>query len=520
MTLALSVTHAAPTCSEQELIAAVRRGDDRAFEVLYARYHRRIVSYVNGMVGDHARAEDITQDVFISALRRLRANDRPIMFKPWLYEVAKNACIDEFRRARRGQEVPLERDDALIDANPRLASRAPTPETAVESKQKLTDLRGAFGGLSESHHKVIVMRELEGLSYSQIGEQLGMSQAVVESTLFRARRRLGEEYEDLVSGRRCERVRAVVDEGESRTTRSIGIKERRLIARHLAHCQPCRRHARLAGVEDSLFEQPRLVGKIAALLPIPAWLRLRRGGNGSTAPSPSHSVGLIQSVQGLAATNPAAIGGLGRAAAAAVTLVIAGAGTGIVSLGSVPGRSGVTPRSAAPAAAGFTGSSARRAFPAQVPSAGRLSREAGRRGTHRAAASAVRLSSPSRPGARSLGVPATGLSSGRRAGASGTGHHLNGSGVPAGHVGAAGGAASGTGLPAAPAVPVPTGIGLPKIPTVAVPGLTKSAVADIPAPVNAGTLSVGGGTGRTGTASGAPGPVRRAVEALGGSGSR
>ena len=86
MPLALSATHPAPTCSEHELIAAVRQGDDRAFEVLYSRYHRRIVSYINGMVGDHARAEDIAQDVFISVLRRLRADDRPIVFKPWLYE--------------------------------------------------------------------------------------------------------------------------------------------------------------------------------------------------------------------------------------------------------------------------------------------------------------------------------------------------------------------------------------------------------------------------------------------------
>jgi RNA polymerase sigma factor (sigma-70 family) len=174
MPLALSATHPAPTCSEHELIAAVRRGDDRAFEVLYSRYHRRIVAYINGMVGDHGRAEDIAQDVFISVLRRLRANDRPIVFKPWLYEVAKNACIDEFRRARRGKEVPLERDDDLVGGNPRLVARSPTPETEIESKQKLIDQRGAFRGLSDSHHKVIVLRELEGLSYAQIGDQLGM----------------------------------------------------------------------------------------------------------------------------------------------------------------------------------------------------------------------------------------------------------------------------------------------------------------------------------------------------------
>ena len=74
------------------------------------------------------------------------------------------------------------------------------------SKQQLDDLCGAFGGLSESHHRVLVLRELEGLSYAEIGERIGMTRAMVESTLFRARRRLSEEYEELASGRRCAQV--------------------------------------------------------------------------------------------------------------------------------------------------------------------------------------------------------------------------------------------------------------------------------------------------------------------------
>ena len=130
------------------------------------------------MVGDPDRAEDITQEVFISALRRLRDTERPIAFKPWIYEIAKNACIDEFRRTRRASEVPLD----LRTRRPKTASRravasVPGPDVAVESKQRLEDLRGAFRGLSESHHRILVMRELEGLSYGQIGERLGMSPA-------------------------------------------------------------------------------------------------------------------------------------------------------------------------------------------------------------------------------------------------------------------------------------------------------------------------------------------------------
>src|SRR3954468_14870379 len=77
---------AATLQTDSELVASVRRGDDRAFEELYGRYQRRISSYIFGMVKDHARAEDLTQDVFMSALRRMRDTDRPIAFKPWIYE--------------------------------------------------------------------------------------------------------------------------------------------------------------------------------------------------------------------------------------------------------------------------------------------------------------------------------------------------------------------------------------------------------------------------------------------------
>src|SRR5947209_6344306 len=139
MTLALQGTP--PTaCSEHELVAAVRRGDDRAFEVLFSRYEQRITAYVAGMVGDHARAEDIRQDVFISALRRMRATQREIAFKPWIYEIAKNACIDEFRRARRNAEVAFEDGDGSALAAPTLFVHAPAPDAAIESKQRLDDL--------------------------------------------------------------------------------------------------------------------------------------------------------------------------------------------------------------------------------------------------------------------------------------------------------------------------------------------------------------------------------------------
>src|SRR5690242_6312434 len=218
--------------SDHSLVAKVRRGDDRAFEALYERYHRRIQAYVFGMVKDHQRAEDVTQEVFVSALRRMRATERPIAFKPWIYEIAKNACIDQFRRSKRAEEVSFDADEGLAPSDyGRLVSKEPVPDAAVAAKQQLAHVVGAFGGLSEAHHQILVLRELEGLSYREIGERMGLSRPAVESTLFRARRRLSEEYDELASGQRCLRVQSIIT---SAAGGRIGARDTRRLARHVA----------------------------------------------------------------------------------------------------------------------------------------------------------------------------------------------------------------------------------------------------------------------------------------------
>ena len=343
---------------DTDLVAAVRRGDDRAFEVLYERYHTRIAAYVRGMVKDHARAEDVTQEVFFSALRRMRETDRPIAFKPWIYEIARNACIDAYRRTSRAEELSYDAEESLgTNDTLRLVSSTPGPDAVVESKQRLDDLCGAFGGLSEAHHKILVLRELEGLSYREIGEELGMSRPAVESTLFRARRRLTEEYDELVSGRRCERVQAII---AAAAEGMLGARDRRKLARHTATCQACRRHARRLGLEDAT---PQTVGaKLAALLPIPAILR--RGGDGAGAAT--HSSGLAAQVSATlgAMADPVAMG-WGKALAAAATIAFAGAGVAAHQGHPLPGMGDLpvvgAKQSAKPAAPAPTARTATRA---------------------------------------------------------------------------------------------------------------------------------------------------------------
>ena len=313
--------------SDHELVAAVRRGEDRAFETLYQRYQRRIAAYVYGMVNDYGRAEDITQEVFISALRRMRETERPIAFKPWIYEIAKNACIDQFRRSKRAEEISFDADEGIGAAETaRLATSGPSPDAAVDAKQQLNTLCGAFGGLSETHHQILVLRELEGLSYREIGERMGLSRPSVESTLFRARRRLTEEYDELVSGQRCVRIQTIITDA---STGLLGARDQRRLARHVAHCQPCRREARLAGVvAGDIARRPlreTVAAKVAALFPFPF---LRKGGEATSVASGSASNAAVQFTATIAHVGEPLVAGWSKAAAAAATLLVAGLGAG------------------------------------------------------------------------------------------------------------------------------------------------------------------------------------------------
>ena len=286
--------------------------------------HGRIGRYVAALVGDHGRAEDVTQEVFLSALRSMRSSVRPIVFRPWIYEIARNACIDQHRRSARSEEFcRRRRAGAGRPRAPRaLAGAQPAPQETLEAKEQLRDLCGAFGDLSETHHRILVLRELEGLSYHQIGERMGLSLAAVESTLFRARKRLNEEFDELETGRRCGRIEGII---AAAVRGRLSPRDRRRLSHHLSGCERCRRQARQAGL--SLPPRTSLGTKIGGLLPLPAWLRLRRSG----APAADGSVALTNWTWAATSAAEPLSSNLGKVVAAAATLAVAAAGSSMVS---------------------------------------------------------------------------------------------------------------------------------------------------------------------------------------------
>jgi len=271
----------AAAAGDRELVRAARAGEDEAFEELYRRYHGQIAAFARRFVRDHGRAEDVAQEAFVSALRRMRQTECEIQFKPWIYEIARNAAIDSLRRAGRAEEVSFEVHHAVVDAV-QLAGPA-APEASVIDRERFENFRGALEELSDSHHRIIVMRELEGLSYREIGARMDLSPAAVESTLFRARRKLGHEYAQLDTGRRCQSIGAVI----ARLAEGVESKPDRVrLDRHARRCARCRARARRLGVEPMLARSVRR--RAAALLPLPGFLRAR-GLNSVSAPGASRA---------------------------------------------------------------------------------------------------------------------------------------------------------------------------------------------------------------------------------------
>ena len=211
----------------------------------------------------------------------------------------------------------------------RLVAVGSAPDERVAAKEQISDLWGAFGDLSESHHRILIMRELEGLSYSEIGDRLGMSRAAVESTLFRARRRLTEEYDEHSTGRRCGRIQGII---AAAAAGQLTARDRRRMSRHLGSCERCRRDASSAGIE--LPARRSLGERLGGLLPFPVALRLRmRRADGISvgrAVEP-HGMGTLAQWSLSLGTAAEPLGsGLVRVAAAAATLVVAVAGTSAV----------------------------------------------------------------------------------------------------------------------------------------------------------------------------------------------
>jgi RNA polymerase sigma factor (sigma-70 family) len=246
---------------DERLARRAAQGEKRAFEAIYRRYHQDLYRFCLASTGNPHDAQEALQNTMVRVLRALPGEERHIELKPWLYRIARNEAVETIRRRRDTAELEPEQASAGLE----IAATA-------EARERLRGLLADLEELPERQRTALVMRELAGLGFEQIGESLEISAQAARQTVYEARLSLRQ----LEAGREmgCDAVMRELSDGDGRVAR------RRDIRAHLRSCESCR--AFRAGIAE------------------------RHGGFAAIAPLPlAISAGLLQSALGAGAVGTA-----------------------------------------------------------------------------------------------------------------------------------------------------------------------------------------------------------------------
>jgi RNA polymerase sigma-70 factor, ECF subfamily len=183
-----------PPQQVDQLVQRSQRGDTAAFDQLVNLYQDRIYNYVARMVRDPVEAEDIAQEAFVKAYRNLPSFRGASTFQTWLYRIAGNLTIDAVRRRRRREntfslDAPVDTEEGAMTRELEDVS-LPGPSGRVESSETRRQVHQAIQQLSPKLRSVVVLYELQGLSYEEIADILGCPLGTIKSRLFNARMEL------------------------------------------------------------------------------------------------------------------------------------------------------------------------------------------------------------------------------------------------------------------------------------------------------------------------------------------
>ena len=306
--------------SDDRLVDLVRAGDDGAFEVLFERYERPILSFCRHMLGSREEAEDAAQQAFLSAYNGIHASERHIQLRPWLYTIARNHCLSQLR-ARREQA-------SLEDVEPSVEGLA----AEVQRRADLRDMLNDLARLPEDQRAALVLAELGDLSHEEIADVVGCPKGKVKALVFQARSSLATSRQARDTS--CQEIR------EQLATLTGGSLRRTTLRRHLRECPGCR------AFRDEVKQQR---AAMAVLLPVLPTAGLKAGVlSGIGASKLSTAVAAGGAAGGTAGIT--AGGGLvtalasgGVAKMAAVALVAAGGLGGVAAVRAVEDRPETTP---------------------------------------------------------------------------------------------------------------------------------------------------------------------------------
>lgn len=183
-----------------ELVRASRDGDQEAFGELVRKYQGKIYSLAYGMVGNHADADDLAQEIFLKTYRNIKKFRFKSSFYTWLYRIATNTIISRRKKLRGDSHLELKPQVLDIEGSPYLATRlgGEKGDRAMSSKEMKKDIYRAIDTLSDKHKEVVVMHDIEGIPHSEIAQILSISQGTVRSRLHYARERLQKELSEWI----------------------------------------------------------------------------------------------------------------------------------------------------------------------------------------------------------------------------------------------------------------------------------------------------------------------------------
>ncbi|MDA0163801.1 RNA polymerase sigma factor, partial [Solirubrobacter ginsenosidimutans] len=236
---------------DSRLAARVARGDEAAFEVLYDRHHRALLSFCRHMLGSTEDGEDALQQTFLRAHGALRSGQLPDAVRPWLYAIARNRCLSMLA-ARKAVAVPLDEVAPSFDG---LAD-------GVELRADLRELVGDLARLPEDQRAALVLFELGGLSQAEIAQAIDVPTGKVKALVFQARAELMAERDARTTP--CATIR------EELAVARGGALRRGPLRRHLRLCEPCQAYraavaTQRAGLASILPVAPALGLKAAIL---------------------------------------------------------------------------------------------------------------------------------------------------------------------------------------------------------------------------------------------------------------
>jgi len=183
---------------EKELLERAKNGEIEAFEKLVEGYQKKVFNIALRLIGSHDDASEAAQEVFVKVFKSINKFKGEAAFSTWIYSITRNVCMDELRKKKNKNVVSLDEEIKLPDGDVKreVEDDKPTPEVITEKNELRAVVRKAILSLSEDHKTMIVLRDLQGMSYEEISKVFKCPEGTVKSRINRARQALKEKLKD------------------------------------------------------------------------------------------------------------------------------------------------------------------------------------------------------------------------------------------------------------------------------------------------------------------------------------